>query len=38
VLEASQRIKMLQIALQYALPRMKQASNEVSEDLSLFIN
>ena len=36
-LDANQRIKMLQIALQYTLPRMKQASNEVSEDLPLFI-
>ena len=35
-LDANQRIKMLQIALQYTLPRMKQATNEVSEDLSLF--
>ena len=32
-LDANQRIKMLQIALQYTLPRMKQATNEVSEDL-----
>ena len=37
-LDANQRIKMLQIALQYTLPRMKQATNEVSEDLPLFIN
>ncbi len=29
--------KLLQIALQYTLPRMKQATNEVSEDLPLFI-
>ena len=36
-LDANQRIKMLQIALQYTLPRMKQAANEVSEDLPLFI-
>ena len=36
-LDANQRIKMLQIALQYTLPRMKQATNEVSEDLSLFV-
>jgi len=28
---------MLQIALQYTLPRIKQATNEVSEDLPLFI-
>ena len=35
--DANQRIKMLQIALQYTLPRMKQATNEVSEDLPLFI-
>ncbi len=36
--DANQRIKMLQIVLQYTLPRMKQATNEVSEDLPLFIN
>ena len=36
-LDANQRIKMLQIVLQYTLPRMKQAANEVSEDLPLFI-
>ena len=36
-LDANQRIKMLQIALQYTLPRMKQATNEMSEDLPLFI-
>jgi hypothetical protein len=36
-LDANQRIKMLQIALQYTLPRMKQTTNEVSEDLPLFM-
>ena len=36
-LDANQRIKMLQIALQYTLPRMKKATNKVSEDLPLFI-
>ena len=36
-LDPNQRIKMLQIALQYTLPRMKQATNEVSEDLPLFV-
>jgi hypothetical protein len=36
-LDVNQRIKMLQIVLQYTLPRMKQATNEVSEDLPLFI-
>ena len=36
-LDVNQRIKMLQIALQYTLPRIKQATNEVSEDLPLFI-
>ena len=36
-LDAIQRIKMLQIALQYTLPRMKQAANEVIEDLPLFV-
>ena len=37
-LDANQRIKMLQIVLQYTLPRMKQATNEVSEDLPLFVS
>ena len=36
-LDAKQRMKILQIAMQYTLPRMKQATNEVSEDLPLFI-
>ena len=36
-LDANQRIKMLQIALQYTLPRIKQSTNEMSEDLPLFI-
>ena len=36
-LYANQRIKMLQIALQYTLPRMKQATNEVSVDLPIFM-
>ena len=36
-LDTNQRIKMLQIALQYTLPRMKQSTNEVSEDLPLFV-
>ena len=36
-LDANQRIKMLQIVLQYTFPRMKQATNEVSEDLPWFI-
>ena len=36
-LDANQRIKMLQIVLQYTLPRMKQATNEVNEDLPLFL-
>jgi hypothetical protein len=35
-LDANQRIKMLQIALQYTLPRMKQEVNEV-EDVPLFV-
>jgi hypothetical protein len=35
-LDANQRIKMLQIALQYTLPRL-QATNEVNEDLPLFV-
>ena len=33
----NQRIKILQIELLYSLPRMKQATNYVSEDLPLFI-
>jgi len=37
-LDANQRIKMLQIVLQYTLPRMKQATNEVSVDLPLFVS
>ena len=37
-LDANQRIKMLQIVLQYTLPIMKQTTNEVSEDLPLFID
>ena len=36
-LDANQRIKMLQIVLQYTLPRMKQATIEVGEDLPLFV-
>jgi len=37
-LDTNQRIKMLQVALQYTLPRIKQATNEVNVDLPLFIN
>jgi hypothetical protein len=36
-LDANQRIKMLQIALQYTLPKMKQGTDEV-KDLPLFID
>ena len=36
-LDANQRIKMLQIALQYTLPKLKQEVDEV-EDLPLFID
>jgi len=36
-LGTNQRIKMLQIALQYTIPRMKQTTYEVSEDVPLFI-
>jgi len=36
-LDANQRIKMLQIALQYTLPRMKHNAIEVNEDLPLFM-
>ena len=37
-LDTNQRIKMLQIALKYTLPRIKQATNEENDDLPLFIN
>ena len=36
-LDANQRIKMLQVALQYTLPKLKQETDEVI-DLPLFIN
>ena len=36
-LDNNQRIKMLQIALQYTLPKLKQETDEV-EDLPLFID
>ena len=36
-LDANQRIKMLQIALQYTLPRMKHNTIKVNEDLPLFM-
>ena len=36
-LDANQRIKMLQIALQYTLPKLKQEADEV-KDLPLFID
>ncbi|MDB9988955.1 hypothetical protein OAD88_06295 [Flavobacteriaceae bacterium] len=36
-LDNNQRIKMLQIALQYTLPKLKQEEDEV-EDLPLFID
>ena len=35
-LDANQRIKMLQVALQYTLPKLKQEVDEV-EDLPLFV-
>ena len=36
-LDANQRIKMLQIALQYTLPRLRQTTNETNVDLPLFL-
>ena len=36
-LDTNQRIKMLQIVLQYILPKMKHNAIEVNEDLPLFI-
>lgn len=36
-LDANQRIKMLQVTLQYTLPKLKQETDEV-EDLPLFID
>jgi hypothetical protein len=35
-LDANQRIKMLQVALQYTLPKLKQEINEV-KDFPLFV-
>ncbi|MDB9780135.1 hypothetical protein OAB54_07845, partial [Flavobacteriaceae bacterium] len=35
-LDANQRIKMLQVALQYTLPKLKQETDEV-KDLPLFV-
>ena len=35
-LDNNQRIKMLQVALQYTLPKLKQETDEV-EDLPLFV-
>ncbi|MDG1386751.1 MAG: hypothetical protein P8P33_06995 [Flavobacteriaceae bacterium] len=35
-LDANQRIKMLQVALQYTLPKLKQETDEV-EDIPLFV-
>jgi|TARA_B110000285_G_scaffold41009_1_gene45018 hypothetical protein len=35
-LDANQRIKMLQIVLQYTLPRMKQATNEGASENPCF--
>ena len=37
-LDTNQRMKMLQIVLQYTLPKMKQATNKVGEDLPLFLD
>ena len=36
-LDTNQRIKMLQIVLQYVLPRMKHNAIKVNEDLPLFM-
>ena len=36
-LDTNQRIKMLQIVLQYILPKMKYNAIEVNEDLPLFM-
>ena len=36
-LDANQRIKMLQIALQYTLPKLKEEVDE-DKDLPLFVN
>jgi len=36
-IDANQRIKMLQIALQYTLPRLRQTTNETNIDLPLFL-
>ena len=34
----NRHILLVSSALQYTLPRMKQANNEVSEDLPLFVD
>jgi len=37
-LDTNQRIKMLQIILQYILPKMKEAASGIGEDLPLFLD
>ena len=37
-LDTNQRMKMLQIVLQYTLPKMKEANNKIGEDLPLFLD
>ena len=36
-LDTNQKLKFLQISLQYLIPRLKHESNDTHEDLPLFI-
>ncbi len=37
-LDTNQKLKFLQISLQYLIPRLKHESKNISEDLPLFID
>ena len=37
-LDTNQKLKFLQISLQYLIPRLKHESNNINEDLPLFVN
>jgi len=37
-LDINQKLKFLQISLQYLIPRLKHESKNISEDLPLFID
>ncbi len=36
-LDTNQKLKFLQISLQYLIPRLKHESNNINEDLPLFV-